>query len=88
MDFFHSLNIISTAEKEGSSKSLDSVQDLLQEVKGENSKLIGKLHAAESQIESLKKGKDEVSESEFVHISLTLFQTTNFRLFRTERVCK
>ena len=51
---------IFSAEREGSGKSLDSVQDLLQEAKGENSQLVGKLHAAESQIEGLKKGKEEV----------------------------
>jgi cell division protein FtsB len=47
-------------EKEGSTKSLDNVQSLYQEAKNENAQLVGRVHACESQIESLKKGKEEV----------------------------
>ena len=47
-------------EKEGATKSLDSCQDLLTESKSENAQLLGRVHAAESQIEGLKKGKEEV----------------------------
>ena len=47
-------------EKEGATKSLDSCQELLTESKSENAQLLGRVHAAESQIEGLKKGKEEV----------------------------
>ena len=47
-------------EKEGAAKSLDSCQELLTESKSENAQLLGRVHAAESQIQGLKKGKEEV----------------------------
>ena len=50
-----------SGEKEGATKSLDSCQDLLTESKSENAQLLGRVHAAESQIEGLKKGKEEVN---------------------------
>ncbi|XP_045184514.2 trichohyalin-like isoform X1 [Mercenaria mercenaria] len=55
----HQLSV-SKGEKEGSTKSLDSVQSLLQESKNENAQLVGRVHASESQIEGLKKAKEEL----------------------------
>ena len=54
------VQFIFSGEKEGATKSLDSCQDLLTESKSENAQLLGRVHAAESQIEGLKKGKEEV----------------------------
>ncbi|XP_060584200.1 golgin subfamily A member 4-like isoform X2 [Ruditapes philippinarum] len=55
----HQLSV-AKGEKEGSSKSLDNVQSLYQEAKNENAQLVGRVHACESQIEGLKKGKEEL----------------------------
>ena len=58
-----------SGEKEGAAKSLDSCQELLTESKSDNAQLLGRVHAAESQIEGLKKGKEEVNFACWVKIS-------------------
>ncbi|XP_052786823.1 dystrophin-like isoform X2 [Mya arenaria] len=55
----HQLSV-AKGEKQGSTKSLDSVQSLLQDARGENAQLVGRVNACESQIEGFKRGKEEL----------------------------
>jgi len=62
----HCTTVVTSGEKEGSTQSLDSVQSLLQDARTENAQLIGRVNACESQVEALKRTKEEVLYTVFL----------------------
>ncbi|KAJ8306715.1 hypothetical protein KUTeg_015756 [Tegillarca granosa] len=65
-------------EKEGASTSLKQCQDLLQESKGENAQVIGKLRATEAQVEAMERGKEEVMKK--LQTAESTIETLNHQL--------
>ncbi|XP_069102444.1 trichohyalin-like isoform X3 [Argopecten irradians] len=69
---------VAKGEQEAASTSLKQVQDLLRESKGDNSHLLGRNKAIETEIEVIKKSKDEVLKK--LHVAEANIESLNQQL--------